>query len=94
MSIWLQKSASIQPRTSLPKFQEGVSFTLQFHIRAPAARSARPLRPRSPAAQPLLPEVLEPIGALNLEENYDITDKENSDDDEDLVRIATLPIFL
>jgi len=22
MSIWLQKSASIQPRTSLPKFQE------------------------------------------------------------------------
>ena len=35
MSIWLQKSASIQPRTSLPKFQAGVSFTLQFHIRIP-----------------------------------------------------------
>ena len=35
MSIWLQKSASIQPRTSLPKFQAGVSFTMQFHIRIP-----------------------------------------------------------
>ena len=29
-SIWLQKSASIQPRTSLPKFQGRVSFSESF----------------------------------------------------------------
>ena len=35
MSIWLQKSASIQPRTSLPKFHEGSEFHREFHIRIP-----------------------------------------------------------
>ena len=47
MSIWLQKSASIQPRTSLPKFQAGVSFTLQFHIRTPPL-SERPSSANAP----------------------------------------------
>jgi len=44
-------------------------------------RKAPPVAKREPS-----PFVLEPIGALLMEENYDITDKENSDDDEDLDR--------
>ena len=40
MSIWLQRLASIRPRTSLPKFQAGVSFTLQFHIPIPPTCAA------------------------------------------------------
>ena len=35
MRIWLQRLASIQKRTSLPKFQAGGEFHLEFHIRTP-----------------------------------------------------------
>jgi len=48
-------------------------------------RKAPPVAKREPS-----PFVLEPIGALLMEENYDITDKENSDDDEDLDRSKKL----
>ena len=46
MSIWLQKSASIQPGTSLPKFQGRVSFTVSFTYGSYRAKSAaQPGRP-------------------------------------------------
>ena len=54
MSIWLQKSASIQPRTSLPKFQGGGEFHLEFHIRIPPEmRTPKPLCAlRNPCKEP------------------------------------------
>ena len=54
MRPWLQKSASIQPRTILPKFQGGSEFHREFHIRIPPRRwrpAFRTLRGVSGAVQ-------------------------------------------
>ena len=68
-SIWLQRLASIRPRTSLPKFQAGGEFHLGFHIWTPPLHIAPTCpaidRLRSARCIAMTPETTTPV--LHLE---------------------------